>query len=141
MIAKYNTQINIDGKNYPIIDAEAQKNLVYSQNETDTGKIWFDGKKIYRKIVHYGEIIQNEIATIATLNEVDNMISIDGFKTYNVIGETLKRQNNINSTDQLSADYQIFTFFNKETGNLILETGKQIIVNEVYFILEYTKNE
>ena len=69
------------------------------------------------------------------------MISIDGFKTYNVIGETLKRQNNINSTDQLSADYQIFTFFNKETGNLILATGKQIIVNEVYFILEYTKNE
>ena len=51
MIAKYNTQINIDGKNYPIIDAEAQKNLVYSQNEIDTGKIWIDGKKIYRKVI------------------------------------------------------------------------------------------
>lgn len=69
------------------------------------------------------------------------MISIDGFKTYNFIGETFKRQNNINGTDQLSADYQIFTFLNKETGNLMLATGKQIIVNEVYFILEYTKNE
>ena len=139
MIAKYNTQINIDGKNYPIIDAEAQKNLVYSQNEIDTGKIWIDGKKIYRKVVHYGEIIQSKSVTIITLNEVDNIISIDGFKIYNVAGETLKRQNNINSTDQLSADYQIFTFFNKETSELILSTGKEIIVNEVYFILEYTK--
>ena len=67
------------------------------------------------------------------------MISIDGFKIYNVVGETLKRQNNINSTDQLSADYQIFTFFDKETSKLIFTTGKEIIVNEVYFILEYTK--
>ena len=139
MIAKYNTQINIDGKNYPIIDAEAQKNLVYSQNEIDTGKIWIDGKKIYRKVVHYGEIIQNELVIIATLNEVDNMISIDGFKIYNVVGETLKRQNNINSTDQLSAEYQIFTFFDKGTSKLMSTTGKKIIVNEIYFILEYTK--
>ena len=132
-------QIEYNGALYNIQDTEAQKNLVYSQNEIDTGKIWIDGKKIYRKIVHHGEIIQKESAIIATLNEVDNMISIDGFKIYNVVGETLKRQNNINSTDQLSADYQIFVFFNKETGDLTLATGKQIIVNEVYFILEYTK--
>ena len=132
-------QIEYNGALYNIQDAEAQKNLVYSQNEIDTGKIWIDGKKIYRKVVHYGEIIQNTLATIATLNEVDNMISIDGFKIYNVVGETLKRQNNINSTDQLSAAYQIFTFFNKQTSELIFTTGKEIIVNEVYFILEYTK--
>ena len=132
-------QIEYNGALYNIQDAEAQKNLVYSQNEIDTGKIWIDGKKIYRKVVHYGEIIQNALATIATLNEVDNMISIDAFKIYNVVGEPLERQNNVNSTDQLSAAYQIFTFFNKQTSELILTTGKEIIVNEVYFILEYTK--
>ena len=132
-------QIEYNGALYNIQDAEAQKNLVYSQNEIDTGKIWIDGKKIYRKIVHYGEIIQNKAVTIAILNEVDNMISINGFKIYNVVGETLKRQNNINSTDQLSAEYQIFTFFNKQTNELTFVTGKQIIVNEIYFILEYTK--
>lgn len=132
-------QIEYNGTLYNVQDAEAQKSLVYSQNETDTGMLWIDGKKIYRKVVHYGEIIQNKAATIETLNEVDNMISIDGFKIYNNVGDTLKRQNNINSTDQLSADYQIFTFFNKETSELVLATGKNIIVNEVYFILEYTK--
>lgn len=31
-------------------NAESQKNLVYSQEETDTGKIWIDGKKIYRRV-------------------------------------------------------------------------------------------
>lgn len=67
------------------------------------------------------------------------MISIDGFKIYNVVDETLKRQNNINSTDQLSAEYQIFTYFDKGTSKLMFTTGKKIIVNEVYFILEYTK--
>ena len=132
-------QIEYNGALYNIQDAEAQKSLVYSQNEIDTGKIWIDGKKIYRKVIHYGEIIQSKFVIIATLNEVDNMISIDGFKIYNVVGEKLKRQNNINSTDQLSADYQIFTFFDKETWQLTLATGKQIIVNEIYFILEYTK--
>lgn len=44
-------QIEYNGALYNIQDAEAQKNLVYSQNEIDTGKIWIDGKKIYRKVI------------------------------------------------------------------------------------------
>lgn len=44
-------QIEYNGTSYNIQDTEAQKNLVYSQNETDTGKIWIDGKKIYRKVI------------------------------------------------------------------------------------------
>lgn len=44
-------QIEYNGALYNIQDAEAQKSLVYSQNETDTGMIWIDGKKIYRKVI------------------------------------------------------------------------------------------
>lgn len=44
-------QIEYNGALYNVQDAEAQKSLVYSQNETDTGMIWFDGKKIYRKVI------------------------------------------------------------------------------------------
>ena len=44
-------QIEYNGVLYNIKDVEAQKSLVYSQNETDTGKIWIDGKKIYRKVI------------------------------------------------------------------------------------------
>lgn len=80
MIAKYNTQINIDGKNYPIIDAEAQKNLVYSQNETDTGKIWIDGKKIYRKVVNCGYLLNNDTKLIKhNIENIDKIIKTNGF--------------------------------------------------------------
>lgn len=44
-------QIEYKGALFNVKDAEAQKSLVYSQNEIDTGKIWIDGKKIYRKVI------------------------------------------------------------------------------------------
>ena len=44
-------QIEYNGALYNIQDAEAQKSLVYSQNEIDTGMLWIDGKKIYRKVI------------------------------------------------------------------------------------------
>lgn len=44
-------QIEYNGTLYNIQDAEAQKSLVYSQNEIDTGMLWIDGKKIYRKVI------------------------------------------------------------------------------------------
>lgn len=52
-------QIEYNGALYDIQDAEAQKNLVYSQEETDTGKIWIDGKKIYRKVVNCGTLLNS----------------------------------------------------------------------------------
>ena len=61
-------QIEYNGALYNIQDTEAQKNLVYSQNEIDTGKIWIDGKKIYRKVINCGAI-QN-----GTLNEIPTNI-------------------------------------------------------------------
>ena len=83
MIAKYNTQINIDGKNYPIIDAEAQKSLVYSQNETDTGKTWIDGKKIYRKVINCGVLPNNEEKNIPhNIKDYDTFLSIRAIAIY-----------------------------------------------------------
>ena len=52
-------QIEYNGALYNIQDAEAQKSLVYSQNEIDTGKIWIDGKKIYRKVILLPAIAKN----------------------------------------------------------------------------------
>ena len=64
-------QIEYNGTLYNIQDTEAQKNLVYSQNEIDTGKIWIDGKKIYRKVINCGAIQSG------TLNEIPtNIVNI-----------------------------------------------------------------
>lgn len=57
-------QIEYNGALYNIQDAEAQKNLVYSQNETDTGMIWFNGKKIYRKVISCGALQNDTLKTI-----------------------------------------------------------------------------
>ena len=83
MITNYDIQVNIDGKNYPIIDAEAQKSLVYSQNETDTGKIWIDGKKIYRKVINCGALPDNkEKETPHNIKDYDTFLSIRGIAIY-----------------------------------------------------------
>ena len=70
-------QIEYNGALYNIQDAEAQKNLVYSQNETDTGMIWFDGKKIYRKVIDCGALPNNSTKNvpmnITNLNQITDL--------------------------------------------------------------------
>ena len=79
MITNYDIQVNIDGKNYPIIDAEAQKSLVYSQNETDTGKIWIDGKKIYRKVVNCGYLLKDDTLIVKhNIENINKIIKVNG---------------------------------------------------------------
>lgn len=59
-------QIEYNGALYNIQDAEAQKSLVYSQNEIDTGKIWIDGKKIYRKVIDCGALQGDTLKEVPT---------------------------------------------------------------------------
>ena len=79
-------QIEYNGASYNIQDAEAQKSLVYSQNETDTGKIWIDGKKIYRKVINCGALQNNTMKKIPTnvvnMKEVIKITAITTSKVY-----------------------------------------------------------
>ena len=133
MIAKYNTQINIDGKNYPIIDAEAQKNLVYSQNEIDTGKIWIDGKKIYRKVILLPAIAKGKqyLIDLSSLT-ASNYIQIYGF---------LKTPGNyflplLNSDEKTST---LNTFIDILNNVLRFLNGADREILSGHVILEYTK--
>lgn len=72
-------QIEYNGALYNVKDAEAQKSLVYSQNETDTGMIWFDGKKIYRKVVNCEYLLNNNVKKIKhNIENIDTIIKING---------------------------------------------------------------
>ena len=79
-------QIEYNGALYNIQDAEAQKNLIYSQNEIDTGKIWIDGKKIYRKVINCGTLQGNTLKEIPTnvvnMKEVIKITAITTSKAY-----------------------------------------------------------
>lgn len=114
-------------------DAEAQKNLVYSQNETDTGKIWIDGKKIYRKVVDCGALPNNSLKNIPI-----NIINLNEIIKLSII--------TTNSTEKVTIQLP----FNNIGGNFIeayrrgdaisLITNANLSSYEKTFaILEYTK--
>lgn len=59
-------------------DAEAQKNLAYSYVETDTGKIWVDGSRIFRKVIDCGQLPNNSAKTINTGIKIKAPITLCG---------------------------------------------------------------
>lgn len=59
-------------------DAEAQKKLVYSYNEMDTGKIWVDGSRIFRKVVDCGQLPNNASKVVNTGVKIKNLVKLEG---------------------------------------------------------------
>ena len=127
-------QIEYNGALYNIQDAEAQKSLVYSQNETDTGKIWIDGKKIYRKVVDCGyllnkntKIVEHNIKNIDTITKINGIGYQDG-------GDRLPIPYILNATRGQGS----ITLYANKTDIQILTYGDRTDV-KVLITLEYTK--
>lgn len=126
-------QIEYNGALYNVQDAEAQKSLVYSQNETDTGMLWFDGKKIYRKVILLPAIPKK------TEHRID-LSSIEA-STYIKIYGFVKTKDNyfiplLNSDEQTPA-LNTFIGINNNTLRLINGVDREILSGHV--VLEYTK--
>ena len=126
-------QIEYNGALYNIQDTEAQKNLVYSQNEIDTGKIWIDGKQIYRKVINCGVLPNNSIKripiNIANINEIIDLIVTASSSTDKL---TL-------SLPFINIDGATVTAY-KQEDDIILGANVDVSYYEKSFaILEYTK--
>ncbi|MGN1315536.1 MAG: hypothetical protein ACI4VW_00530 [Acutalibacteraceae bacterium] len=64
---------------YTITDEQARKNMVYSLEESDTGKTWIDGKKIYRKIIDFGALPNSSEKRVAHgITNLDTVIELKG---------------------------------------------------------------
>lgn len=126
-------QIEYNGALYNIQDAEAQKSLVYSQNETDTGKIWIDGKKIYRKVILLPAIAKNTEHRIDLSSlTASNYIQLYGFaKTGNNYFIPL-----LNSDEKTQT---LNTFIGITNNVLRLINGAEREILSGHVILEYTK--
>ena len=126
-------QIEYNGALYNIQDTEAQKSLVYSQNEIDTGKIWIDGKKIYRKVINCGALLDKEEKNIPhNIKDYDIFLSIRGIAIYR------KAKSFISLPFAATGDESIKITVLGE--NIVI--GTYIVRNyfkESYAILEYTK--
>lgn len=126
-------QIEYNGALYNVQDAEAQKSLVYSQNETDTGMIWFDSKKIYRKVISLpaiakGKVYYNDLSSIMA----STYIQIYGF---------VKVGNNyfvpLLNSDEKTLTLNTFVSISNNKLRLINGTEREILSGHV--VLEYTK--
>lgn len=126
-------QIEYNGTLYNVQDAEAQKNLVYSQNEIDTGKIWIDGKKIYRKVILLPAIAKGGKYQIDLSSlTASNYIQLYGF---------IKTAENyfiplLNSDEQTPV---LNTFIGITNNVLRFLNGENREILSGYAVLEYTK--
>lgn len=114
-------------------DAEAQKNLVYSQNETDTGMLWFDGKKIYRKVILLPEMGKGEVYFDDVSNlKVSTYIHLYGFvqTSQNIFIPLL-------NSDEVDSKNNIYVSI--ENNKLRIATGEYRQIVNGFVVLQYTK--
>lgn len=126
-------QIEYNGALYNIQDAEAQKNLVYSQNEVDTGKIWIDGKKIYRKVILLPEMAQGAV-------HYDDISSINASTYIQLYGFAQTSLNNfvpLLGSDEVDSKNNIYISI--ENNKLRIATGAYRQILNGFAVLTYTK--
>lgn len=106
---------------------------IYSEDETDTGKKWIDGKPIYRKVlVATNKGTATSITFPSTIENIDTTVSICGF---------------IKATTGSFAGQQFITpranqsiRVNTTTGVIeIYDRNSPVNADEVYLTVEYTK--
>ena len=108
----------------------------FSVSESDTGKVWMDGKKIYRTIASLTlpESITDgtyEAVSAPRIDTVDTVISING-----IVGGS-----NARSLPYVNNDgYFIKAYFNFSAHKLTLvSNGASFASNSATLIMEYTK--
>lgn len=126
-------QIEYNGALYNVKDAEAQKSLVYSQNETDTGKIWFDGKKIYRKVILLPAITTKTIYH----DDLSNLKASTYIELYGFVQTSANIFVPLLSSDEIDSRNNIYVSI--ENNKLRIATGEFRQVLKGFIVLEYTK--
>lgn len=126
-------QIEYNGALYNVQDTEAQKSLVYSQNEIDTGKIWIDGKKIYRKVINCGALPNNSLKIIPL-----NIVNIEEVINLTVTASS-EQGNLVLSLPFYNINGDIVTAY-RQNNDIVLGSNLDVSYYKKSFaILEYTK--
>lgn len=104
----------------------------YSATEQNTGRLWIDGKTIYRKEINLGSLPNAVPGSVAHgISNLNTVVSLWGFATNGTVflPLPLARYNNFASQIGLYAD----------TTNIIVEPGNDRTAYTGYVIIEYTK--
>lgn len=104
----------------------------YSMTEQNTGRLWIDGKPIYRKVVNLGSLPNATPGSVAhSIANLSTVVSLSGFATNgtNFLPLPLARYNNFAS--------QIGLYVDKT--NVVVEPGIDRTDYTGYVVIEYTK--
>ena len=98
----------------------------YSTNEVDTGKVWIDNKKIYRKVINLGA---------RTYSNGTNTINhnISNFDTITFPKFVVKMYDNWYERWETIKDVSI------NSSTIIIKTSQALTVQDSFIIFEYTK--
>lgn len=104
----------------------------YSTTEQNTGRIWIDGRTIYRKVVNLGSLTNATPKSVAHgISNISTVTGLTGIATNGTffLPLPLARYNNFASQIGLYAD----------TTNVVVEPGNDRTAFTGFVILEYTK--
>ncbi|MDF9409360.1 siphovirus ReqiPepy6 Gp37-like family protein [Pelotomaculum isophthalicicum JI] len=104
----------------------------YSTTEQNTGRLWIDGKTIYRKHVNLGSLTNTTPKSVAHgITNLSTVVSLTGFATNGTVflPLPLARYNNFASQIGLYMD----------TTNVVVEPGNDRTSYTGYVVIEYTK--
>ena len=104
----------------------------YSTTEQNTGRLWIDGKTIYRKHVNLGSLTNTTPKSVAHgISNLSTVVSLTGFATNGTVflPLPLARYNNFASQIGLYMD----------TTNVVVEPGNDRTTYTGYVVIEYTK--
>lgn len=104
----------------------------YSATEQNTGRLWIDGKTIYRKEINLGSLPNAIPGSVAHgIVNLSTVVSLSGFATNGTVflPLPLARYNNFASQIGLYAD----------TTNIVVEPGNDRTAYTGYVVIEYTK--
>jgi len=103
----------------------------YSLSETDTGKRWIDGKRIYRKTIDFGALPSTaNKATAHGITTLDKMVSFNAFADNGTIQLTIPQA-------QLTDSFNIHIYFSQT--DIQIQTWDNYSAYSAYVTLEYTK--
>ena len=121
--------------NKSLDDLGIASKVMFSTNEIDTGKIWIDGKHIYRKVF----VVSGSTTTFAHgITSLGDITDYGGTILRNEVvdGETIQTP-----FPALNSDSRFSLFFNYVTvENVALVKGTGINANTIKLWIEYTKS-
>lgn len=103
----------------------------YSTTEQNTGRLWIDGKTIYRKVISLGSLPNTASAIVAHgISNISDVISLTGYATNGTIFFPLPLARSV-----ITMQIGLFA----DVNNITVETGTNRTTYTGYAIMEYTK--